>query len=162
MNDASGQTERFSFLHPLLHQLYSNKRAPTNATGQIRGKFGKIRDDPIVWPSSQASQAMETKQAAPDSTRNPAHTPVMAETSSSEEDTSPLSSARPSPEPPTTVETAGKKELETRTKAVEEALCPLIEQVRSNMPIKQRWKEAVHCSAASLASQLASSPTPSF
>ncbi|CAI8041298.1 Catenin alpha [Geodia barretti] len=53
----------------------------------------------------------------------------MAETSSSEEDTSPLSSARPSPEPPTTVETAGKKELETRTKAVEEALSPLIEQI---------------------------------
>jgi catenin alpha len=71
---------------------------------------------------------METKQAAPDSTRNPAHTPVMAETSSSE-DTSPLSSAGPSPEPPATVETAGKKELETRTKAVEEALSPLIEQI---------------------------------
>ena len=97
---------------------------------------------------------METKQAAPDSTRNPAHTPVMAETSSSE-DTSPLSSAGPSPEPPATVETAGKKELETRTKAVEEALSPLIEQVRS---IKQRRKEAVRCSVAMLASQLLAAP----
>ena len=52
----------------------------------------------------------------------------MAETSSSEEETPPGSGAGPSAEA-TDEEAEGKTELERRTKAVEEALGPLIQQV---------------------------------
>ena len=58
----------------------------------------------------------------------------MAETSSSGEETPP-STAGPSPEPPK--ESEGKKELEARTKAVEKALSPLIEQVSVQETLQQ-------------------------
>lgn len=110
---------------------------------------------------------METKQAVQQTAQIDQHiiffkSKAMAETSSSGEETPP-STAGPSPPPK---ESEGKKELEARTKAVEKALSPLIEQVSVQETLQHRHragmterKKSYYCTVVARAG-VELSPTP--